>query len=68
MSDENLESMGMVLGCAVKVIVSACTITGQEMLARDVLEMWKAEDFERLAATFEAMSASLPRPEGERPC
>ena len=63
MSDDKLQTLGMTLGCAVKVIASTCDVTGQEQLARDILQMWKDEEFDRLAATFEAMAASYPRPD-----
>ena len=67
MSDEELVTMGMVLGCAVKVIASTCVVTSQEKLARDILQLWRDERFDELAATFETMSASYPKPPDLKP-
>ena len=67
MSDENLATMGMVLGCAVKVVASTCIVTGQEKLARDIVQLWRDERFDELAATFETMSASDPKPPDLKP-
>ena len=67
MSDENLATMGMVLGGAVKVIASTCIVTGQEKLAWEIVQMWKDERFDKLAATFERMSADYPMPPDVKP-
>ena len=64
---DDRKTLGMALGCAVKVIASACVVTGQERLARDILTLWKDERFDELAVTFEVMSASCPRPDGVKP-
>ena len=67
MNNENLANLGMALGCAVKVIVSTCIVSGQEKLAWEIVQMRKDERFDELSATFEVMSASHPKPPDTRP-
>ena len=59
---KKIETLGMALGCAVKVIASTCVQVGDEQLARDVIQMLKDEKFDDLAQTFEVMSAGLLLP------
>ena len=67
MNNENLANLGMALGCAVKVIVSTCIVSGQEKLAWEIVQMRKDERFDELSATFEAMSVSYAGPLDVKP-
>ncbi|MCY4495653.1 MAG: hypothetical protein OXC14_00015 [Rhodospirillaceae bacterium] len=64
---DDRKTLGMALGCAVKVIASTCVATGQAGLAGNILMLWKARRFDELAGVFEVMAASWPKPDDVRP-
>ena len=56
--DAKLHTMGMVLGCAVKVIAFTLEAIDDPDLARRVRELYAAERWDELAALLERMSIS----------
>lgn len=61
---DEIKTLGMLSGCAVKVITSTCVATGQAGLAGNILTLWRNERFDELAGVFEVMANSWPRPDG----
>ena len=57
---DKLNRVGIYLASATKLIANTCAVTDQVPLGMSLVEMWRTERFAELAATFEAMSASLP--------
>ncbi len=63
---DEIKTLGMLSGTAIKVITSTCVATGQAGLAGNILTLWKAGRFDELAGVFEVMAASWPKPDDVR--